>query len=243
MNEKKRNFVDGLRDGFPIGMGYFAVAFSLGFIARKAGLTPLEGYLASVLNHASAGEYGLYTSIAGLATYAEVALITFIANARYLLMSCSLSQRFDPNAPFFHRLLVGFGITDEIFGVSIARPGHLSPEHFYGAMAMSIPLWGLGNFLGIWLGNLLPGHITSALSVALYGMFIAIIIPPAKKEKVIAVAVFASFLFSYLATQTPYIKDLSAGTRTIILTVIISTVAALVKPVKESEINQMEEKK
>jgi len=137
---------------------------------------------------------------------------------------------------------VGFGITDEIFGVSIARPGYLSPHHFYGAMLMSIPLWGLGNFLGIWLGNLLPGHITSALSVALYGMFIAIIIPPAKKEKVISAAVFASFLLSFGASQTPYIKDLSAGTRTIILTVIISTVAALVKPVKDNEINQMEGK-
>jgi predicted branched-subunit amino acid permease len=232
MNEKKKNFVDGLRDGFPIGMGYFAVAFSLGFIARKAGLTPLEGYLASVLNHASAGEYGLYTSIAELATYAEVALITFIANARYLLMSCSLSQRFDPNAPFFHRLLVGFGITDEIFGVSIARPGYLSPEHFYGAMVISIPLWGLGNFLGIWLGNLLPGHITSALSVALYGMFIAIIIPPSKRDNAVGISVIASFLLSWLCSVLPTVREMSAGTRTIVLTILIAAMAAYVKPVK-----------
>lgn len=241
-SKKKKDFLDGIHDGIPIGMGYFAVAFSLGFIARNAGLTPLEGYIASFLNHASAGEYALYTSIVDLATYAEVALITFIVNARYLLMSCSLSQRFDPNAPFYHRLLVGFGITDEIFGVSIARPGYLSPNHFYGAMLMSIPFWGLGNLLGIWLGNLLPSSISSALSVALYGMFIAIITPPSMKDKVIAAAVIASFILSYGASVAPYVKDLSTGTRTILLTVAIAAVAAIVKPVKETEINQEEPK-
>lgn len=242
-DRNKKDFIDGLHDGFPIGMGYFAVAFSLGFIARNAGLTPIDGYIASFLNHASAGEYALYTSIADFATYAELALITFIVNARYLLMSCSLSQRFDPNAPFFHRLLVGFGITDEIFGVSIARPGYLSPHHFYGAMLMSIPLWGLGNSLGIWLGDLLPDNITSALSVALYGMFVAIIIPPSMKDKVIAVAVIASFALSYWASVAPYLSELSTGTRTILLTVAIAAIAAIVKPVKESEINQEGEPK
>lgn len=228
-----KNLKEGLHDGFLIGLGYFAVAFSLGLVARKAGLSPIQGFLASFLNHASAGENGLYTSIATLATYAEVAIITLIANARYLLMSCSLSQRFDPQAPFFHRLLVGFGITDEFFGVSIARPGYLSTTHFYSCALLAIFMWSAGDFMGIWLGNLLPLSVVSALSVSLYGMFIAIIIPPCKKDKVVAFAVAASFTLSYLCTQIPTIKDLSSGTRTIILTILIAAVAAIVKPVKE----------
>ncbi|MCQ2224419.1 MAG: AzlC family ABC transporter permease [Paludibacteraceae bacterium] len=231
-----KNLKEGLHDGFLIGLGYFAVAFSLGLVARKAGLSPIQGFLASFLNHASAGENGLYTSIATLATYAEVAIITLIANARYLLMSCSLSQRFDPQAPFFHRLLVGFGITDEFFGVSIARPGYLSTTHFYSCALLAIFMWSAGDFMGIWLGNLLPLSVVSALSVSLYGMFIAIIIPPSKKDKVVALAVAASFALSYLCTLTPCIKELSGGTRTIILTILIATVAAIVKPVKEEDL-------
>ncbi len=231
-----KNLKEGLHDGFLIGLGYFAVAFSLGLVARKAGLSPIQGFLASFLNHASAGENGLYTSIATLATYAEVAIITLIANARYLLMSCSLSQRFDPQAPFFHRLLVGFGITDEFFGVSIARPGYLSTTHFYSCALLAIFMWSAGDFMGIWLGNLLPLSVVSALSVSLYGMFIAIIIPPSKKDKVVALAVVASFTLSYLCTLIPTVKDLSSGTRTIILTILTATVAAIVKPVKEEDL-------
>lgn len=229
----KKDIKEGLHDGLMIGLGYFAVAFSLGFAAKRAGLAPIEGAIASFFNHASAGEYGLYTSIASLATYAEVALITLIANARYLLMSCSLSQRFDPKAPFFHRLLVGFGITDEFFGVSIARPGTLSPTHFYSCALLAILMWSSGTFFGIWLGNMLPSNVVSALSVSLYGMFIAIIIPPCKKDKVVACAVAGSFALSYLCTLIPHVNELSSGTRTIILTILIAAVAAIIKPVKE----------
>lgn len=233
MNSK--DLKEGLHDGFLIGLGYFAVAFSLGFAARKAGLAPIQGAIASFLNHASAGEYGLYTSIQSLATYAEVALITLIANARYLLMSCSLSQRFDPKAPFFHRLLIGFSITDEFFGVSIARPGYVSTSHFYGCALLATLMWSSGTFMGIWLGNLLPANIVSALSVSLYGMFIAIIIPPSKKDKVVACAVATSFILSYFCTLIPGVQDLSGGTRTIILTILIASIAAIVKPVKEEQ--------
>lgn len=234
----KKALKEGVHDGFLIGLGYFAVAFSLGFTARKAGLAPIEGFIASFLNHASAGEYGLYTSILTLATFAEVALITLIANARYLLMSCSLSQRFDPKAPFFHRLLVGFGITDEFFGVTISRPGYLSPSHFYACAIVAILMWSSGTYMGIWLGNLLPANVVSALSVSLYGMFIAIIIPPCKKDKVVAFAVVSSFALSYICTLTPWIKELSGGTRTIILTILVAAVAAIVKPVKAEEVTQ-----
>lgn len=234
-------FVEGIRDGLPIGLGYFAVAFSLGIVAQAAGLNAVQGFIASFTNVASAGEYALFTSIQAGATFIEVAIITLVVNARYLLMSCALSQRFDEKTPLIHRFLVGFGITDEIFGISIAREGYVNPWYNYGAITIAVPLWSIGTSLGIIAGNMLPNRVVSALSVALYGMFIAIIIPPAKKNLVIAVAVVVSFIASYACIVLPWIKDVSGGTRTIILTVIISAVVALVKPVNdEDEVNKRE---
>lgn len=122
MNDKfsRKVFCDGIRNGFPIALGYFAVSFSLGIAARHAGFTPMQGFLASLLNNASAGEYAAFTLIAAQATYLEVAIITLIANARYLLMSCALAQKFSPSTPFFHRLIIAYDVTDELFGITIA---------------------------------------------------------------------------------------------------------------------------
>ncbi len=231
----RKVFFEGLRDGVPIGLGYFAVAFSLGIVARNAGLTPIQGFIASFFNLASAGEYALFTSMQAAASFLEIAIITLVVNARYLLMSCALAQRFDPATPMIHRFLVGFGITDELFGISIARPGNLNPVYSYGAFFVAIPLWSLGTSLGIIAGNFLPTRVVSALSVALYGMFLAIIIPPARKNFVIAIAVAVSFLCSYLCGIIPYVKELSSGTRTIILTVVIASIVAIVKPVEDPE--------
>lgn len=129
----RKVFCEGMRDGVPIALGYFAVSFSLGIAARTAGFTPLQGFVASLLNNASAGEYAAFALIASGATYLEVAIITLIANARYLLMSCALAQRFAPGTPFFHRLIIGYDVTDELFGITIARPGYLNPFYTYGA--------------------------------------------------------------------------------------------------------------
>ena len=230
---KNKAFFEGLRDGLPIGLGYFAVAFSLGIVARNAGLNALQGFVASFLNVASAGEYALFTSIQAKATYLEIAAITLVVNARYLLMSCSLAQKFDPKTPLIHRFLVGFGITDEIFGITIARPNYINPVYNYGAILISVPLWSIGTSLGIIAGNFLPTRVVSALSVALYGMFIAIIVPPAKKNLTIMIAVIVSFIASFLCTILPVIKDFSSGTRTIILTVVISSIVAIIKPIKD----------
>ena len=123
----RKVFCEGMRDGVPIALGYFAVSFSLGIAARSAGLTPIQGFIASLFNNASAGEYAAFSLIAAGATYVEVAIITLIANARYLLMSCALAQRFAPGTPFFHRLIIGYDVTDELFGITIARPGCLNP--------------------------------------------------------------------------------------------------------------------
>ena len=229
----RKVFCDGMRDGFPIALGYFAVAFSLGIAARNAGLTPVQGFLASILNNASAGEYAAFTLIAAKATYWEVAVITLIANARYLLMSCALAQRFSPETPFFHRLLIGYDVTDELFGITIARPGYLNPYYTYGAILLAAPAWAIGTALGIIAGNALPLRVVSALSVALYGMFLAIIIPPARKNRIVAALVVISFVLSFACEDLPGISALSGGTRTIILTVVISAAAAVLFPVKQ----------
>ena len=228
-------FFQGVRDGIPIALGYFAVAFSLGIAARNAGLTPFQGFFASTLCVASAGEYALFTMIGAGATYLETAILTLITNARYFLMSCALSQRIDPKMKNIHRYTVGAVVTDEIFGITIARPGFLEPAYNYGAIAVSVPGWAIGTALGILMGNLLPLRVVSALSVALYGMFLAIIIPPAKKEKAVALCVIAGFVLSWLFGALPALAAISPGTRTILLTLAVAGAAALLFPVKEEQ--------
>ena len=226
---------EGFRDGIPIGLGYFAVSFSLGVTARNSGLNAFQGFLASLLNNASAGEYAGFTVIAADAPYLEIILMTLITNARYLLMSCALSQKFSSETPLIHRMLVGFDVTDEIFGITIARPGNLDPYYTYGAIFIAAPCWAIGTALGVTAGNLLPLRAVSALSVALFGMFLAVIIPPARKDKVVAFLIPVCFLASFAAGRLPGISRLSDGSRTILLTVTLSAAAALLVPRKEEE--------
>ena len=235
LKHNKKELVQGLKDGLPIGLGYFAVAFSLGVLAKEAGLTAFQGFLASALCSASAGEYVGFTLIAANATYIEIAVATFVANARYLLMSCALSQKADPKMPFIHRPLSSMYITDELFGISIARKDYFNPWYHYGGCISAVPLWCIGTAAGVIAGNILPVSVVSALSVALYGMFIAIFIPPAKNDRVIACLVAISFVLSFIFSFLPVVRDIAEGTRTIILTVIIAGAAALIFPVKDEE--------
>lgn len=228
-------FREGMQDGIPIGLGYLAVAFSLGIAARNAGLTAFQGFLSSILTNASAGEYAGFTLIAANAPYFEMVIVTLIINARYMLMSCALSQRMSPDLPLRHRLLTGMGITDELFAIAIARPGYINPYYTYGSLFVASPCWAAGTALGIIAGNLLPLRAVSAFSVALYGMFLAVIIPPAHKNKVIGILVILCFAASYLSLHLPVISNISSGTRTIILTVAISAAAAFLFPVKPEE--------
>ena len=207
---RRRDFLAGVRDGVPIGLGYLAVAFSLGIAARSAGLNAFQGFLISLLNNASAGEYAAFTVIAADSGFVEMALITLITNARYLLMSCSLSQKFSPDTPLYHRLLVGYDVTDELFGI-----------------------WAIGTALGVTAGSILPARVVSALSVALFGMFLAIIIPPSKKNPVVLGCVCVSFAASWLCSVLPLTSALSESTRTILLTILIASAAAALFPVKD----------
>lgn len=232
-DETRRMIRRGLRDGLPIGMGYFAVAFSLGITARGAGLSPLQGWVASILNHASAGEYALYALIGARAAVWEIAAVIFVTNMRYLLMSAALSQRAVPGTSFFARLGTGFCITDEIFGLAVAHPGYFSCAYLWTAFALADFMWAGGTLCGILAGNILPARVVTALSVAIYGMFLAIIIPPARKNLVVAGLVAASFLFSFAASRL--LPGLSEGMRTVILTVALSAAAALLFPREDKE--------
>lgn len=234
-SSKAAVFRQGFRDGIPVALGYLAVSFSLGIAAKIAGLNAFQGFLASLLNNASAGEYAGFTSIAADSAYWEIAVITLIANARYLLMSCSLSQKFSPSTPLRHRLLIGFDVTDELFGLAIARPGYLEPSYSYGAMAAALPGWSIGTALGVIAGDILPVRLVSALSVALYGMFLAVIIPPSRKNKVVAGCVLFSFAASYAVNRLSFFQNLSSGTITIILTLVISAAAAILFPIKQAD--------
>lgn len=233
MDSNRGKYREGMAAGVPIALGYFVVAFTLGIAAKNAGFSAVAAMVASLTNNASAGQYAAFTLIAANASYLEVAVMTFVANARYLLMSCALSQKFAPGSSIRHRLIVAYDVTDEIFGISVAQPGYLNPFYTYGAMSIAIPGWALGTFFGVMMGNILPLRVVSALSVGLYGMFIAIIIPPAKKSRVIAGVVAVSFLLSAAAAYLPLLRGISAGIKTIFLTVAIALAAAVLFPVQE----------
>ena len=197
---KQKYFSKGIKDGTPIALGYFAVSFSLGIAMKKADMTAFQGFLISLVNLASAGEYADLQVILSNGTYLEMAIATLVANARYVLMSTALSQRISSSTSLLHRMTIGYGITDEIFGIAISEEGDIHPAYIYGALCIAVPAWAVGTALGIVTGNILPALLVNALSVALYGMFLAIIVPPCKKDKYVLLAILISFTASALCT-------------------------------------------
>lgn len=232
---KKQDILHGLRDGLPIAMGYFAVAFSLGIIAVKAGLTASMGFLSSFFTRASAGEYGTYTLVAVNAAYVEVIIMCLVVNLRYMLMSAALSQKIAPQTSWWHRLLMACCITDEVFGISVAHPGYTPPAYTYSAAFISSFFWASGCAWGIVAGSLLQQQMATALSVSLYGMFLAIIIPPSHKDKNVLYTLIASFTLSGLCAIAPVVSQWSSGMRTVMLTLVISAFAAWIKPIKTED--------
>ena len=229
----KSNFCKGLKGGIPIALGYFAVSFTLGIQAKNVGITAFQAAVTSFGLHASAGEYIAFTLIGANANILVMVLMEMIANARYLLMSCSLSQKIPADTPLWKRLVMGYFITDEIFGASISVSGKLDPYYMFGLIAVASPGWVVGTALGVIMGNALPLRAVSALSVGLYGMFIACIIPEGRKNKIVAGVIIVSFVLSYIFSTLSVLKGISSGIKIMILTVIIATVAAILFPVKE----------
>ena len=226
-------FARGLRDGIPICMGYFAVSFALGITARGIGMNALQAGLMSMGMVASAGEFAAIVLIASSAGIFEMISTCIVVNLRYFLMSCSLSQKLSPDLPFYHRFLLPYCITDEIFGLSSAVPGYLDPAYSYGMTIVSVAGWTTGTVLGVLMGNIMPAWAVNALSVSLYGMFLAIIIPPSRKDKFIAGLVAVSMTASGLFTVLPLLRDISGGFKVIILTILIAGAAAFIHPIED----------
>ena len=226
-------FVRGLRDGIPICMGYFAVSFALGITARGVGMNALQAGLMSLGMVASAGEYAAIVLIGSSAGVFEMITTCIVVNLRYFLMSCSLSQKLSPDLPFYHRFMLPYCITDEIFGLSSAVHGWLDPTYSYGMTVISVAGWTTGTVLGVLLGNIMPAWAVNALSVSLYGMFLAIIIPPARKDRFIAGLVVISMAASGLFSVLPLLSGITSGFKVIILTLVIAGIAAFIHPVEE----------
>ena len=235
---KNESFKKGIKDGIPIGLGYLAVSFTFGMMSVSSGLSIWQAVLISLTNLTSAGQFaGLDIIVAG-GSYWEMALTQLVINLRYCLMSFSLSQKMRRDEPWAHRYLVAFGITDEIFGVSASQEGKVSAFYNYGAMCMAIPGWTLGTLLGAISGSLLPDFIMSALGVAIYGMFLAVIIPPAKKNKAVLLVVVAAMAVSTLFAVVPGLNKVSPGFVIIITTLVTAGGAAYLCPVKEDEVHE-----
>ncbi|MCC8068116.1 MAG: AzlC family ABC transporter permease [Clostridiales bacterium] len=227
------SFRRGLKDGIPIALGYFAVSFTFGIMAVSCGLTIWQAVLISLTNLTSAGQFAGLEIIAAGGSYMEIALTQLIINLRYCLMSFSLSQKLPRDCAQGHRYVVAFGITDEIFGISASQEGRISPYYNYGAMCVAIPGWTIGTLVGAVSGNLLPGFVLSALGVAIYGMFLAVIIPPAKHSRAVLGVVIGAMAVSSLFAYAPLLNQVSSGFVIIITTIVVAGVAAVLCPVKE----------
>lgn len=228
------DFKKGIRDGIPIALGYISVSFTFGLQAVGYGLYWWEAVLISLTNLTSAGQFaGLDIMARGGGFLLEMVCTQFIINIRYALMSLSLSQKADSSLSFIHRAVTGFGITDEIFAVSMSNEKPVSYKYMYGVIILPILGWVSGTFLGAVAGQVLPEIVRSALSLAIYGMFIAIIIPPAKKDSAILKVISISVLLSCAFKWVPVLSGVSSGFVIIISTVIAAAIGAILFPVKE----------
>ena len=224
----------GIRDGIPIAVGYFSVSFTFGMMAVQSGISPFHAVLISLLNLTSAGQFAGLTVIVSNASLMEMALTQLVVNIRYALMSVSLSQKLDDSVKMRSRLLIAYGNTDEIFAVASSKPGTVGAKYLYGLILLPVLGWVGGTLAGAVASTLLPGTVISALGVALYGMFIAIVVPPAKEHKEVRTVVLIALLLS-CAFYLPVLRQVSSGFMIIICTVAAAAVGAVLFPLKEGE--------
>ena len=233
MNWKEYTF--GVQAGLPVGMGYFSVSFGFGAMAVAQGLKALDATLISLTNLTSAGQFAGLTLIVAAATLWEMVLTQLVINSRYALMSLALSQRMGERIGLLPRLLIAFFNTDEIFALAMARREPLTVPYLLGLGTLPIVGWTLGTLCGALAGSVLPMSIRAALGVMLYGMFVAIVVPPAKKERKILIAVILSLILSSLFAWVPVLQKVSAGVSIVLCTVVAAAVCAALFPVKEEE--------
>ncbi len=235
MQSDKLGFKEGLTDGIPIGLGYLSVSFSFGIAAVSQGLPWLTATIISMTNLTSAGQVAGLSIIAAAGTLLEMALAQLIINMRYALMSLSLSQKLDSSFTAPHRFLAAFGITDEIFAVASGKPKEVTPKYMYGLILLPFLCWSAGTLLGGIAGSILPETLCSALGIAIYGMFIAIFVPPARKSMGVLVTVAISAGMSCCLRYIPLFSHVSSGFSIIICTLAAAAAGATFFPRKEAD--------
>lgn len=233
-------YLKGLRHGVPIAVGYLSVSFAFGIQATNAGLTSLQAVLISLMNVTSAGQLAGLNLMVSSASLIEMALTQLTINLRYALMSLSLSQKLDKSMTLPHRILLSFCNTDEVFVVASQQPGKVGKAYLYGLTNGPFLGWVLGTALGALAGGLLPASVSAALGIAIYGMFIAIILPPFRRNKEVRIVLIISVIMSCIISLVPLFKFISGGFRIILCAVTASAIGAWLMPVQDEE-NEAEE--
>lgn len=229
----KTHFIEGLKDGVPIALGYLSVSFSIGIMALASGLTVFQGAFMSLTNVTSAGQFAGIAVIASGGTLLELILTQVIINLRYALMSLSLSQKLPETMPLWKRMVIAFANTDEIFAVAMGHAKSLTFSYMVGLQSLPILGWTAGTIFGAVAGQVLPASIGSALSVALYGMFIAVVVPVAAKIRPVFWVVALAALLSCVIYYIPLFSGISTGISIIVCTVLASAIGALIFPVPQ----------
>lgn len=232
------SFKKGLKDGIPICLGYLSVSFAFGIFAVNSGLTIIEALLISMTNVTSAGQLAAVPIIVSGGTLIELALAQLVINLRYALMSVSLSQRLDKTMTTVHRAVTAFVNTDEVFAVASTQSDTVGRKYMYGLILTPFLGWSLGTLLGAVAGDILPEIVTASLGVAIYGMFIAIVVPAAKSEKSTALCVIIAIALSCAFRYVPFLRAVPNGFVIIICAVIAACIMAILAPVKEDEADE-----
>lgn len=232
---RKQEFLEGVRDGLPICLGYFSVSMAFGLTAVLSGVPVWAAVVISLTNLTSAGQFAGMNLLAAHGALVEIGLTTLIINIRYFLMSISVSQKVEQRMTIKERLAVSFGITDEIFAVSMQRDRELTTPYMAGLILTPVLGWTGGTFVGAAATSFMPAVLSNALGIALYGMFIAVIVPPAREHKNVLFAVMLSIAASVVCRYLPVIRDLSSGWTIIVITIVVCLIAAWLFPVEESE--------
>ena len=230
---RRQAFFQGARDALPVSLGYFSVSFTLGLAARQAGMSVLEATVMSLITNTSAGQFAGIASFGAGSSLLLTALTQAFVNLRYILMSLSLTQRFSAREPMGRKLLAAFDVTDELFALAMQQDKPLSLFYYYGMMAATIPCWALGTLLGAVLGSLLPQAVIYAVSVALYAMFIAVVVPPARHDRKILKLVALSMGLSGLMRALPLTAGIAPGLRVILIALPLSYLFARGFPLAE----------
>lgn len=231
--KQNNSFIKGVVDGLPICFGYLSVAFAFGIFAVGKGFSIFEALFISMSNVTSAGQQAAIPIIVSGGTFIELAVAQLVINLRYALMSVSLSQKLDSNVRLFDRFVISFVNTDEVFAVASSKDGTVGRNYLYGLILTPYLGWSLGTLLGAGAGNILPATVISALGIAIYGMFVAIVVPQAKKNKATAFCVLTAIALSCAFEYIPLLKTVPSGFAIIICAVLASGIFAIVAPIGE----------